>query len=533
MTGASRTLPASAAAGPAVWPVLAVVAVGIGLVHFVVLQALALRAAGGVFEYPLDDVYIHLAMADSLARGEYGINAGEYASAASSAIYPLLLLPIVPPELQRLLPLFWNVVGLVLSALLWARALLAAGYGAPPLRAAGLALALLGPVGLNMAGVAVLGMEHSLQTAATLAIFVGLLLHILGRPDRRLLFAGLLFAPLLRFEALAVVLPAIAVLALTGARRTAAAGLLVGLLPLVAFCTVLALLGIGPLPNSVEAKTAVPPGIGGPLWQIVIQSILNIRTFPGQVMLFLSALLAILAATPVLRTQGGLRLIVAAAAATGFGHLLLGKIGWLFRYEQSVLVLLSAALMTGAAALPWGRWRFVPIVLPVVVVIALCAFYVPRTAMSLPANTNAIRLQHYQMQDFAKNVVAAPVAVNDLGWVAWRNPHYVLDLWGLASAEALSLRLSRAGEGWAGPLAERHGVQLAMIYDHWLGAAVAEDWVRLGELRTTAPGHRLPGSVVAFYATAPRHAEPLVAALAGWRTGLPDGVAFVFEAELR
>ena len=38
----------------------------------------------GTWEYALDDVYIHLAMSAELARGGYGVNAGEPASASSS-----------------------------------------------------------------------------------------------------------------------------------------------------------------------------------------------------------------------------------------------------------------------------------------------------------------------------------------------------------------------------------------------------------------------------------------------------------------
>ena len=51
-------------------------------ISFVGLQALAFAYAG-VFEYPLDDVYIHLAMAEGISQGTYGVNPGVAASAAS------------------------------------------------------------------------------------------------------------------------------------------------------------------------------------------------------------------------------------------------------------------------------------------------------------------------------------------------------------------------------------------------------------------------------------------------------------------
>ena len=71
---------------------------------------------GFAFEYPLDDPYIHLAMASEISKGGYGVNSGEIASAASSALFPLLLTPFADTDFQRFLPLIWNVIGLVLTA---------------------------------------------------------------------------------------------------------------------------------------------------------------------------------------------------------------------------------------------------------------------------------------------------------------------------------------------------------------------------------------------------------------------------------
>ena len=97
-------------------------------VWFVVLQARGLAWSNGVFEYPLDDVYIHLAIAEQIAMGGYGVNAGEYTSPGSSPLYPLLLTPFAGSEAQRWLPLVWNIVGLVAVALLWGRVIAHAGY---------------------------------------------------------------------------------------------------------------------------------------------------------------------------------------------------------------------------------------------------------------------------------------------------------------------------------------------------------------------------------------------------------------------
>ena len=64
---------------------LALVGALAALAGFAALQLAAFLIAG-VFEYPLDDVYIHLAMAEGIVAGGYGVNPGEPASAASSTM---------------------------------------------------------------------------------------------------------------------------------------------------------------------------------------------------------------------------------------------------------------------------------------------------------------------------------------------------------------------------------------------------------------------------------------------------------------
>ena len=110
----TATIPVGTGSTPRLSPGLPLLAVAGAVLGFAVLQLAALRIAG-VFEYPLDDVYIHLAMASGMAGGTYGVNAGEAASAASSILYPVLLMPWPGTEAQRLLPLVWNLVGLCRS----------------------------------------------------------------------------------------------------------------------------------------------------------------------------------------------------------------------------------------------------------------------------------------------------------------------------------------------------------------------------------------------------------------------------------
>jgi hypothetical protein len=148
-----------------------------------------------------------------------------------------------------------------------------------------------------------------------------------------------------------------------------------------------------------------------------------------------------------------------------------------------------------------------------------------RTTAQTPFCARSIRLQQREMHRFAAEVLRAPVAVNDLGWVSFRNDNRVLDLWGLASEPARRARLAHLPpQQWMDALARREGVRAAMIYDDWFAARPA-GWVRLGELRARVPLSVRPR--VAFYATDGAHAAEVRAAITRWAKDLPAADVFV------
>ncbi|TCP44048.1 hypothetical protein [Rhodovulum marinum] len=511
-------------------------AAGAGAVlWFAILNGIAIFRAGGVFEYPLDDVYIHLAMADSIAAGGYGVNPGEYASASSSPLYPFLLAPFTGTGAIRLVPLVLNLAALAAAAWAWGVLLARAGFGAMP--RLGLALAALGPVALNMAGVAFLGMEHALHAALSLAVLLGLVRFAEDGRIGPLLALGIVLGPLVRLEGLAVSLAACLPLLLAGRVRAALAlGLGAGL-PVLAFSGFLSAHGIGPLPNSVMAKLAstVVPGSGGLDW--VLARLIVKLAYPAGALIAGAALVLLavsaMAPPPLRRALGP---VVLAGALVAFAHLLFGRMGWGHRYEHyAVVFTVAAAVYALGRATVAGHarpMRLAP-VLPLALLAVPLAFYGPALATDGTASPRAIHLQQAQMARFARDHVAAPVAVNDIGRVAWRNPNHVLDLWGLASRAALEARRAGGPPAWADTLAARHGADLAMIYDHWLAPAVGPDWVRLGELWMEGKRGFAAGPMVAFYATRPGAAEPLRAQLAAFAPSLPQGARFVFDGAPR
>ena len=512
---------------------LPLAAVAGGLAFYAALVVATLVATGGVFEYPLDDPYIHLALAEQIVAGNYGINPGEVSSPGSSPLFPLLLMLFADSPIQRYLPAFWNVVGLAASTWLWGRLLFEAGYARAGWRPIGFVLAALGPAILLMPQVAFLGMEHSLHVAAALAVVLGLYRHLSGeRPGGMgLILGGTLLGSAFRFEAMALGLFAAIALFFTDRRGVGAVTALLAFLPVVLFMGFLLSLGLDPAPSSVQVKLSDGPiASDNPLTRFAINAFLN-PTAPGGklVVAFVLGLFLLWRFSPGLRTNR-LWKLAAVGVAAGVAHLLAGQTGWANRYEHYVLVILAAILvMLVPRAQPGPTPGPRALALLLAIFLAPILVFQPAGTTDLPRGARAILTQQGQMAQFAQGVLKAPVAVNDIGRVAWRNPDYVLDLWGLASGEAREIRMSEPAPGWTDVLTGRHDVPVAMIYETWFEDGIGSDWVRMGQLELTIPMGYLGAPAVAFYATNPDVADPLRDAIAAWVPGLRPGSRFVWE----
>lgn len=498
---------------------------------FAALEAAAIYQTGGYFEYPLDDTYIHLAMAESIWSGGYGVNLSEPSAASSSALFPFLLVPVFSLEFQRYMPLIWNVVGLGLSAWLWAELLLEAGYGKGKLRRYGVVLAAVGPTAVLMPSNAMIGMEHTLHTAASLAIVLGLVRLLKGTPSWGLLYAGILFAPLFRFEGLALSLLAVLVIFSCKEKRRGVVALFLALGPILLFCSFLVSLGLDPLPSSVQAKIASAVRNEMPIYLRIIGTFLGNLTTPGGLllMLYLMALLGMGQFSKPLRRNPLFKLWFVLVGATA-AHLLGGHIGWLNRYEHYILTVVTAGILVLLPVVMRGSDHQRIGMRAVIAVLIPLAVYAKSNVTILVESPKSIYLQQRQMSEFARNYMKTPVAVNDLGWVAWGNPDYVLDLFGLGSTEALKYRTTKSEPGWGGPMAVRHDVRFAMIYQERMKEAIGKDWIRVGTFVTEDAKGLLGGTEVAFFATSPDYVPQLLQALHQWVPTLPAGTHFEYDA---
>lgn len=431
----------------------------------------------GTFIFSLDDPYIHLAVAENLWQGHYGVNLQEYSAPSSSILWPIIIAPFTLFAAGDSLLLALNLVFSFLALWQFQQLLfLAEKQRQQAISFAWqLVLLLAFVVFANLLGLAFLGMEHSLQLWLSMMLLVNLLRQVQDEKQHWSLYLCIIVLPLIRFET--AVLSAAALLFLF-ARRYYWQSLLTGLVLLgcvVAFSLFLLSLGLGYLPDSVLAKSDVAAnGFYRLLANFKQNMLIASPMLKGVVLLIIASYLLWQVKT---LAQPALRLLAAVLALAILLHLLGGRIGWFWRYELYIWAV-SLSFLIYLQLLQANKSRLLLLAALFFVSLEHLAAYV-----LTPLASSNIYLQQYQMHRLITEFYQKPVAVNDLGWTSYHNPHYVLDLWGLGSSQAREMRKDGSNKAWLEQLVAEQNIELVMIYHHprWF-EEVPDSWVKLGEL---------------------------------------------------
>ncbi len=513
---------------------LAVYLLGLGL-----LVGVTLWLNQGAFAYSLDDPYLHLGLAENLARGHYGLNAEEPSSPSSSALWPWLLAPLAGLERFELVPLALNVVLMAVTVLVlvW---LLGARLCPPLSRRALAAVLLLLGLACNLWGLPLNGMEHCAQVLLAVLAAAGVLELVEQDRVPAYLPIGLALGPLVRFENASLLVLGAAVLALRGRRLTALATLAAAGAPLALYFAYLSSQGLPWLPSSVLVKSEIASA-GGPLTAI-FEVLENVGESLLKSRIQLALVLLVVLARRVHRAPGTARaerdrLYLLFAGGIVTAHMLAGRYDWFGRYEVYLMVAVAVILLPAYAAdlarLVAGRRR---LALAGLVLAALWAGkHQVLSTLTTPWSANNIYQMHGQMHRFAVDYWRDATGVNDVGWISFRNPYPVLDLWGLASEEARRLRKTSTGNAWAERLAAEHGVDLLMIFEDWfieLGP-LPPSWDKVAALTVAGPAIQVPHRTIDFFLRNSTRRRELVLALEAFRPTLPPGVELVIHDPAR
>jgi hypothetical protein len=445
----------------------------------------ARREAGGeAFVPPLDDVYIHLAIARCFAEsGTWGIEPGLFRSASSSPGWTGLV------ALAHRAGADPHAASLLLAALAAAGVLFAAGAGlrrgsdSPSNRLRFLLLALL-VVAAPLPGLAQLGMEHALQTLLSI-LFGALVVRIVDEepslPVASAAVATGAFLTIVRYESFLVVAAGALAVALFRHRFGLA------LLLVIAASLPPALFGLwslaqgGPfIPNPIAMK-AFRPSLESP------REVL--RLLGGRIARHLirePALATLSAANAWIllrrREHSGERALALTALLSTLLHAQLAAVGWLFRYEAAAVALslfaaAPVARLLAESSLSRSRRALLASLLLLPLLIRA-----GRAAVDLPRASGDRWRQHVTVARFLDRFAGREkVVLNDVGAAAWLSRVRILDLVGLVSDEPRRFRGEPDGYGaddverWIA----REGAEIAILETGWdyVAERIPASWI--------------------------------------------------------
>lgn len=480
------------------------------LVSVTVIEWGALRHTNGFFVYPLDDTFIHMAVARNVADYHvWGINSYEFGSASSSILYTLLLgILFHLPGPHILIPFLINCLSAGVLLVVLDRWMRKEGIGELGRTAIFLAIIFFTP----LPTLVISGMEHTLQCLFTFLFIFGLADWLEGKaPARRekwklppVLYVYGMLVCLIRYEGLFLI--ACACLILLYYRKLGPAILLglVSILPLILFGVYSVSKGSYFLPNSVLLKSDnIQATLGGVLEfisNILIQKLTivkqvtkvtegprtGITTLATQRLLILLPL-AFLVFRNQWRTKTSYGFVLVILTACTILHLSFASTGWLYRYEAYLM--LNTTLLLGGLLYKYGRelvqqrtWAGRAMLLT----LAFFLFF-PAILRSMAAYTKTeqacvnIYQQQYQMGLFLRKYYEKEaVAANDVGAISYFSRGNNLDLWGLGN---IAVARSRKGNYWTpeflDSLCQKRNVRIAIVFDSWFSDSLLSRWKKV------------------------------------------------------
>jgi hypothetical protein len=446
-----------------------------------------------ILSFTLDDPYIHLELAKNLFNGNYGINPHEFSSPSSSIIWPFVLAPFSVFDWYIYTPLILNTVflGLTITFILIQLVDYVEPYFLRILTVISIAFS------LNLYGLVMTGMEHSLQVLCSCVIAYGFADKDFRRSNTLLFYFALVIAPLVRYESLALTVPVM--LYLISFKEDRKLALLSGVILVVTIGIFSLFLYINSgyfFPSSVMIKQSAVSEAETMnfLTKLIANTYSQLSKYGWLVAIFAGVLIL---------ARVDKKFLFACASAT-FLYLTLGKHGWFGRYEVFFVMFASVLLLTIA------RQKLKPAKFTVAIVVLLMplAFLslVSSTLLTPLASSN-IYNQQYLVSQFVKGL-NEPIAVNDLGLISLNSERTVVDLVGLGNLDAMTARKNNEAS-YVDRLMSKNDARFAIIYREWFSEKQLENLIFVGSLTLNETRITPASDTVSFFANTTVSAEEL------------------------
>jgi len=496
-----------------------------------VLQLITLKKTNGVFCYPLDDTFIHMAVAKNAALyGSWGVSPGQWVSTSSSPFFTgLLTLVYKLFGLSVYTPFLLSLIGAFVIIAVMQRELNNASLPNLHKMICVIITLFVGAVP-SLAG---LGMEHTFQIAFTL-LFVHSCAGILTEKNISSSLIGMsaLWGACMvftRYENAFVVTGACSLIFLQKKYKAALIIGAISALPVILFGLYIVSKGGLFIPNSIQIKV-----------RDNYKQLLNGGLAMLEVAASISGLLVLsifFVTHQMRRQQTGRRFwILSVFILSGLMHSVFGGFGWFYRYEAYLIVLGSFHLLI--TFFEWYNSRKIQIIkqqLLLIAVAVLFTFNLPLRGMNAVRNfirsTYNIYEQQYQMGLFVKQYYNKhTIAANDIGAISYLAEVQMIDLWGLANNE---VTIARKGGYWNSEflqsLVTKNNASIAIVYESWFDKALTGNWKKVGTWEVSY-SFMLGDTKVTFYAIDPHEAVKLKENLAAFRTQLSKDIRVeIFE----
>lgn len=490
------------------------------------LEYVTLKKTNHVFCYPLDDTFIHLAVAKNAAlHGTWGVSAGDWVSTSSSPLFTGLLTMLISLAGTNVyLPLILAIIG----------SLIAIGAMQTELnvytRLGSLQKIIIIAVTLFVGAVPSLtglGMEHTFQIAFTL-LFVHAAATVLtnrSSANRQVLIAAL-WGALMTFTRYENAFLVAAVCGILLLQKRFLPLILIGAIsaaPIFLFGFYAVSQGGLFIPNSIQIKVRdnYKQLMNGGLAMLEVAASIS-----GLIVLSIFVLIDKFRKQQLDRTFYLLCIFVLAALM----HSVFGGFGWFYRYEAYLIVLgVFHLLILFYQWFSTRRRDTDKTYLLVGLMAVLFTFNLPLRGMNALRNyirsTYNIYEQQYQMGAFVKKYYdGSTVAANDIGAISYLADIKMLDLWGLGNNE---VTLARKGKYWndafLSELVKKNKGSIAIIYDSWFTPELTKNWVPIGTWEVSY-SFMLGDTKVSFYATDPAVAEKMKSNFSEFSKTLPGDI---------
>jgi len=513
-----------------------------------------LQYTHGVLTYPLDDTFIHMAVAKNLAFEKvWGITRYSFESASSSLLYTIILAGTFSLfGAHVIIPLVINLLAAILLLAVLQQWLIRQGLSLIKQFCILLAVIYLTP----LPTLVISGMEHTLQflfcflfitsfseattatNGATATATDGATAAATdGKFPARVYLYGLLMVAT-RYESLAIIGLAGLILLTQRRWKTVLWLGLISITPVVLFGLFSLSKGSYLLPNSVLLKSGAPPLTIAGLTYFFTHVFFQKLFFPTQGYNLMAAQ-RLLLIIPVfyllfldtLRRQPQYRNMLLILMGATLAHLAFSFYCAFPRYE-AYLVGCSTVILCAIAAKHWreiltaGLGKAVWLTAALLFVLAGPVLF--RAAASFRVAGQAcenVYDQQYQMARFVHQYYNnTPLAFNDIGAISYYSDGRKLDLYGIGSIEvAKNKKQNTWTAGCADSMSRRDRIKIAIVYDSWFWPALLHHWSKIASWRIYNNVGAAEDSV-SFYAVDTAGVSLLRKNLQAWQPSLPKGV---------